>query len=224
MNSDFLEVLKDEFSHNFDEEIASQQKAYLKDKFEFFGLKAGLRREVTKPFLQKEHLPSKDELTPLIKQLWQLPEREYHHFAMDLLLKYTSQYAKEDIVLFEYLVLNNSWWDTVDMIATKMMGAYFKKIPESREEYVEKWLQSGNIWLQRCAVLFQLKYKSELDTGLLSYAIESLLGSKEFFINKAIGWVLREYTRTDAQWVIDFCDTHKLHALSRKEALRLLSK
>ena len=104
------------------------------------------------------------------------------------------------------------------------MGSYFKKFPEQRAESVQKWLDSGNIWLQRCALLFQLKYKEEIDAKLLSHVIQSLLGSKEFFINKAIGWVLREYSRTNPTWVVSFVEVHTLHNLSKREALRLLKR
>lgn len=83
-------------------------------------------------------------------------------------------------------------------------------------------MKSGNIWLQRCALLFQLKYKKETDTTLLSDTINILLGSKEFFINKAIGWILREYSRTNPEWVIAFTEKTALNSLSKREALRLV--
>lgn len=104
------------------------------------------------------------------------------------------------------------------------MGEYFKVYKEERYHRVNQWLASENIWLQRCAVdvLFQLKYKKDLDTELLSYVITHLLGSKEFFINKAIGWALREYSKTNLKWVIDFVSKTKLSPLSKREALRLI--
>lgn len=218
----FIETLEAEFQSNTNEKNALKQKAYMRNQFEFYGLSATERRTIQKPFLLKEFRPNKSELEELIKILWTKPQREYQLFAMDLLLKYVKEFEKEDIALLEYMVTNKSWWDTVDMIAVKLMGAYFKKYPEARKHYVEKWLESQNIWLQRSALLFQLKYKKELDTELLSLTINSLLGSKEFFINKAIGWVLREYSRTDAAWVIEFVHKTELSGLSRKEALRLI--
>ena len=87
---------------------------------------------------------------------------------------------------------------------------------------MKKWLESGNIWLQRSALLFQLKYKEDIDTQILSSIINYLLGSKEFFINKAIGWILREYSRTNPSWVVGFVERTALNPLSKKEALRLL--
>lgn len=118
--------------------------------------------------------------------------------------------------------MNNSWWDTVDFIAIKLIGAYFKKYPEQRNPIVKKWLASNNTWLQRSFVIFQMLQKEKLDKKFLAYVINSLLGSKEFFINKAIGWALRDYSKTNPEWVEDFANRTALHSLSRREALRLL--
>jgi len=201
--TDFIDTLEAEFSRNSNSENALKQKAYMRNHFEFYGLSATTRRTIQKPFFVKAYLPNKKELNNLVKTLWQKPQREFQLFGIDLMLKYVKQFEKNDISLLEYMVVQKSWWDTVDMVAVKLMGAYFKLYVEKRKIYTEKWLSSNNIWLQRCALLFQLKYKNDLDTDLLSNIINSLLGSKEFFINKAIGWILREYSRTNPEWVID---------------------
>ncbi len=222
MIEDFIDTLTEEFRKNADAKIAREQKAYMRDQFEYFGIKTPQRREIQKPFLAKQFLPEKKEALQIVKLLWNKSQRDYHYVGQELLFKYARQIAKEDIVHFEFMVMNKSWWDTVDFIATKLMGTYFRKYPETRKFYVDKWLQSGNIWLQRSALLFQLKYKQELDEELLAYAIKALLNSNEFFINKAIGWVLREYSRVNPQWVFDFAHHTKLSGLSKREALRLL--
>ena len=81
---------------------------------------------------------------------------------------------------------------------------------------------SGNIWLQRTAILFQLKYKQETDTTLLASTIRQLCHTDEFFLNKAIGWALREYGKTHPDWVLDFTEKTVLHPLSRREGLRII--
>ena len=201
---------------------ALEQKAYMRHQFQFYGLIATARREIQKPFFIKEYLPQKSEIEHIIKTLWEKPQREYQLFAQELAFKYVKQLELKDINLFEFMVTNKSWWDTVDFIANKLMGEYFKTFPNKKEKYVTKWLKSNNMWLQRSALLFQLKYKNKIDTVLLSSTINSLLNSKEFFINKAIGWVLREYSRTNPNWVIEFVNNTELSTLSKKEALRLL--
>ena len=219
---DFINTLEIEFEKHKNAKIALEQKAYMRHQFQFYGLKATVRREIQKPFFIKEYLPQKSEIEHIIKTLWEKPEREYQHFAQELAFKYVKQLELKDINLFEFMVTNKSWWDTVDFIANKLMGEYFKTFPNQKEKYVTKWLKSDNMWLQRSALLFQLKYKNKIDTVLLSSTINSLLNSKEFFINKAIGWVLREYSRTNPNWVIEFVNNTELSTLSKKEALRLL--
>lgn len=219
---DYIDTLEIELKKKENSKVALKQKEYVRNQFEFYGLKTAERRETQKPFFVKEFLPNKIELASIVKTLWSKPQREYHHFSQELVFKYIHQFEKKDIILLEFMVTHKSWWDTVDYIANKLMGAYFKMFPEQIERYIPKWLKSNNIWLQRSALLFQLKYKKDLDTKILSFSINSLLGSKEFFINKAIGWVLREYSRTNPKWVLEFVNKTALHSLSKKEALRVL--
>ncbi|KXX68923.1 DNA alkylation repair protein [Flammeovirga sp. SJP92] len=221
---EYITTLEELFKENSDAERALQQKAYMRNQFEFYGLTSPKRKELQKPFLQKGYLPEKEEAFKIIKILWQKPQREFQLFCLDLLDKYQKKYEPEDITFLECLITEKSWWDTVDFLAYKQVGALLKKFPKLQKEYSLKWLASDDMWLQRTAVLFQLKYKKELNTSLLVENIEPLLGSKEFFINKAIGWVLREYSRTDPEWVIEYVGQTELSNLSRKEALRLLEK
>ena len=222
MVSEYIKALETQFESHSNAIIAEGQKAYMRHQFEFYGIKAPLRREIQKPFLKKEFLPPKSELESIVKTLWSKPEREYQFFAQELVFKYTKQFAEKHIGLLEFMVTHKSWWDTVDYIAVRLIGPYFDLYPGQLHFYIEKWLASGNIWLQRCCLLYQLKRKDKTDTQRLSYTIQQLLGSKEFFINKAIGWVLREYSRTNPEWVKSFVADYELASLSKKEALRLL--
>ena len=219
----FINTLEIKFEQHANPKIALEQKAYMRNQFEFYGIKATERREIQKPFFIKEFLPKKDELENIVKSLWEKPQRDYQYFSQEFAFNYVKQFEKTDIELFEYMVTHKSWWDTVDFIAANLMGAYFKKYPEQINVTIKKWLNSNNIWLQRSALLFQLKYKENLDTDLLASSINSLLGSKEFFINKAIGWILREFSKTNPKWVLEFAGKTALSSLSRKEALRLIS-
>jgi len=221
----YITTLQSEFEKHRNPEHAARQSAYMRNQFAYIGLTTPQRRELQKPFLVKAYLPPKNSLHQLITELWEMPERDYQMFALDLLKKYVKVIEEKDIELFEYTITNKSWWDSVDFLAAHMLGAYFEKFPEKRQAYVDKWLASGNIWLQRSAVLFQLNYKSNLDKEMLTYVIHSLLGSKEFFINKAIGWILRQYSRTNTDWVLAFVEnTPELANLSKREAVRLINK
>lgn len=219
---EYVSELDAQYSSEANQEIADQQKAYMKEKFEFFGIKTPTRRRLQKPFLEKDYLPDRDQLFQLIKLLWEKPQRDFQLFGLDLAEKYRRVFEEEDIRCFEFMVTNKSWWDIVDLTATHLVGTYMRRFPHARNEYVERWMDSGNIWLQRVCLLFQLKYKEQLDRDLLESLIIRLTGSQEFFINKAIGWVLREYGKTAPEWVLDFVNSNELHSLSKREAIRKL--
>lgn len=211
-----------EFKKCSNADNALAMKAYMKNKFEFYGVKSPERKQIQKFYFSKAQKPQTQDIKAIIINFWNQPQRECQYFAQELLNKYAKQFKASDIQFLETLIINKSWWDSVDFIASNLLGKYFKKFPKQKEIQITKWLESGNIWLQRSALLFQLKYKKELDTELLTVAIHSLLGSKEFFINKAIGWALREYSKVNPQWVEDFCSKTKLEKLSLKEGLRLI--
>lgn len=222
MKNEYINELIKEFSRAANPEIAEKQSAYLKNKFECYGLMTAERRDIQKPFLAKTFLPPKDEAFKLIKTLWNKPQREFHYFAQELAYKYKKQAEPTDIELFEFLITNQSWWDTVDMIATKLVSNYFIHFPEKQAQYIQKWLDSGHLWLKRTAIIYQLPYKEKTDLKLLEYAINQQLGSKEFFTNKAIGWALRDYSRIGPDWVIQMTEKYPLSNLSKREALRLI--
>ncbi|MBX6379368.1 MAG: DNA alkylation repair protein [Thermoflavifilum aggregans] len=220
---DYLQILETEFRKNSNPQIALWQMAYMKNQFEFYGIKTPVRRKIQKPLLIRENLPPNDDLGKIVKILWEKPQREYQYFAQELTEKYIKQFDKRDIILFEFMILHKSWWDTVDYIATKLVGEYFKIYPEQRNISVEKWIHSNNIWLQRTSIFFQLNFGKEIDTGFLSYIICSLSVSNEFFITKAIGWILRQDSKINPDWMLNFTSNTRLNKLSIKEATRLIN-
>lgn len=212
------------FVRHANQELARGMKAYMKERFEFYGIQAVKRRELQRPFLIKTNLPDKWEAFDLMQKMWAEPQREIQYFGLDLIARYGRELEKEDIGFLEYLLTHKSWWDTVDFLAANPVGVYLKKFPEARNYMVESWLDSGNMWLQRTCLIYQLKYKEELNTVELESTIGRLNGGKEFFINKAIGWILREYSKTDPEWVVSYVDRVELHPLSRREALKVMNR
>jgi 3-methyladenine DNA glycosylase AlkD len=220
---EYLNQLTKAFEEHKDPVIALQMKAYMKNKFEFMGIKSPERRALSKPFNTGAARPEVKDLWPVVMQLWGFPEREFQYFAMELVSKYYKIVAQNWIEKYELLITKKSWWDTVDFIATTLAGEYFRKFPEQIPPVTGKWIRSGNIWLQRSCLIFQLKYKHETDTDLLSSFIIPLSKSKEFFIAKAIGWALREYSKCNPTWVKNFVENNTLQSLSKREALRRIS-
>lgn len=220
----FIQQLEQVFISNANIEIANWQIKYMRNQFGAFGIPSPLRKALQKPFLDKKYLPAKTTAYEMVKILWEKPEREFQYFAMQLVSKYLKEQELSDIELYQWMILQKSWWDTVDYIAPELVGKYFQKFPEMRNKVIEQWLISDNVWLQRSTLIFQLKYRDKTDATFLAQNIHKLLGSKEFFINKAIGWSLRQYARYYPQWVLEFVEsTPELSGLSRREAIRRIS-
>jgi 3-methyladenine DNA glycosylase AlkD len=202
---------------------AAPMKKYMRDQFEYLGIKSPQVTALLREFIKTNGLPPFETLDLISRELWGLKEREFQYIAMNLIEKYEKKLEPEFIETLEYLMTAKSWWDTVDLLASHPVGAIFKKYPKVKEKYLQKWRKSENIWLRRTTLLFQLGYKKETDFDLLSEIIKENLGSDEFFINKAIGWALRQYAHTNPTPVKKFVKhTKELHPLSKREALKNL--
>jgi 3-methyladenine DNA glycosylase AlkD len=209
---------------NKDLEYALRMKKYMKNLFPFYGINSPFRKEIFKQFNRDEGIPRIQEVNDIVKALYKRQEREFHYFAMELANRYSKKFDDKGIKLFEYLIVNHSWWDTVDYIAANSVGNYFRVHPELKHSVTTLWMESGNIWLQRSCILFQLKYKRDTDLELLYSFIDKLRFSNEFFIQKSIGWILREYSKLDPDEVYRFVSSTILKPLSTREARRIMNK
>ncbi|MEW9702057.1 DNA alkylation repair protein [Paenibacillus sp. SI8] len=203
---------------------APAMEAYMRDQFLFLGIKNPERVAVTKLFLKENGVPKGADGVKAALELWELPEREYAYTALMLLTHLRKEAERSHIEVLEHFVVTKSWWDTVDMIADHLIGYHLQRFPELIPACVEQWLGGGNMWLQRTAILFQLKYKEKTDVTLLFDCIRRMAESKEFFIRKAIGWALREYSKTDAETVRTFVSQTELSPLSVREALKVIQR
>ncbi len=195
---------------------------YMRDQFPFLGIKTPVRRSLLKGFVAEYGLPPLANLETILRELWQLPEREYQYSALTLLGKLEKKLPSKFVDTLEYLIVNKSWWDTVDLLAGHPVATHFRRFPQVRQETLPRWRSSDNFWLRRTTLLFQLHYKQETDVELLFSLIGENLDSDEFFIQKAIGWALREYSKTDATAVTQFVAATPLAPLSAREALKWL--
>jgi 3-methyladenine DNA glycosylase AlkD len=197
---------------------------YLKGQFPFYGLTSPLRRDLQKQFYKDYGYPPTELLAEYLDYLWQSNQRDWQYVGMELAVHFTRKSEKKMLQSAEFMITHKSWWDTVDLVATKIVGSILSNHPELIPDYPDRWISSKNIWLKRSALLFQLKYKKATDTKLLFSYIRQCSTILEFFIRKAIGWALREYSKTAPVTVFDFVETNQLQPLSRKEALKIISK
>lgn len=205
-----------------DPEVAAGQKAYMRHQFEFYGLKSPVWKELVRDYILTEGVPAPgDDLETVTRLCFQWPYREMQYAALTLLEKSWRQTGPDHIRLLEELILTRSWWDTVDALS-KWVGCHFLRFPRQIRPVTESWMAGHEMWLQRVAIIFQLGYREKTDTALLFDYIQRVADSREFFLQKAAGWALRQYARTDPDEVRRFVHTHPLPALTRREALKHL--
>lgn len=213
--------LIDSFYENQDAEKAEKMSAYLKNQFPFLGIQKPLRNTLQKEFL-KNAKKKKEIDWDFVFDLWNLPQREFQYLALDYLIALKNCLKKDDMNKVKLLITQKSWWDTVDGLASHLAGTLCSLYPELVESHITKWRDDSDLWLIRTSILFQLKYKETTDTTLLQSVITKHSSSKEFFITKAIGWILREYSKTNKERVRDFMETHTLQPLSIREGSKYL--
>lgn len=219
-NNQYISNLTTTLQENSNPENAKAMEAYMRNQFKFYGIKAQDRKALAAPFFRKENRPAKEELEATVMELWNDPHRELQFIAMELVDKYKKELDADYFLLLEKMIIQKSWWDTVDYIASNLVGNLVKRFPEEGYKMIKKWRSSGNFWLVRTCILFQLKYKDEVDEELLFSLIKENSGDKEFFIRKAIGWSLRQYAKYRPERVVWFVENHELSGLSRREALK----
>ncbi|WP_374721618.1 DNA alkylation repair protein [Peribacillus tepidiphilus] len=203
-------------------ENAEPMSKYMKNHFIFFGIRAPERKALTRQFFNETGILKQSFDRDFVKELWYYPERELQYAAIDYGMKFVKKLEPQDIELLQFMIINKSWWDTVDLIASYLVGGIAAKYEFLKDEYLDKWATDENMWLRRTAILFQLKYKDKTDENRLYTNIEKNADSKEFFIQKAIGWALREYSKTNPDSVRRFIETHQLAKLSVKEGSKYI--
>ena len=217
----FSKDLETELRLNSNRELAITMEKYMKNNFSFLGIQTEKRRAILKNNWHKHNLEVQNNFRSICYKLFQKKEREFHHCAIDLLLKeIKKKYVLKDIEIIEKMLVTNSWWDSVDTLAKYILGGYLQKFPGEIGSVIEQFSNSDNMWLNRSAILFQLSYKEKTNFDLLKSECEKHKDSKEFFIQKAIGWALRDYSRFNPLGVTIFVEETNLKPLSQREALR----
>ena len=199
---------------------ARAMKAYMRGRFEFLGVKTPARRKAAKAFFKKHGGADID--WRFVRQAWEHPFREMQYAALDYLETRKNLLRPGDLPQLKKLAQTKSWWDTIDFL-DRLAGGIIAGFPETRPVILQ-WSRDEDIWLRRLAIDHQLLRKDQTDQHLLEQILVNNLNQTEFFINKAIGWALRDYSKTNPEWVKNFIRQHhgKMAPLSIREASKYL--
>lgn len=207
-----------------DAEHARAQQAYMKDVAPFLGMYTADRRAALRA--AGRGLPPLDEggLAQYARRMWARREREYQYCACDLLARQqrvlSAAFVRDPL---ERLLTTKPWWDTVDAL-----GAVITPVVARNPELVDlmwQWLRSDDRWLVRAAIGHQRGRKTDTDLALLYAMCDRVADDREFFVAKAVGWVLRDAAALDPDGVAAFLDAHPaLPTVARREAVRGLAR
>lgn len=205
-----------------DEELRPWMRAYMKDQFEFLGVKTPARRAAVAELIRSLNGADATDLLRCARALWALPEREYQFVAVDLLGQHASKLTPKHLPALFALVRKKSWWDTVDSLSG-VIGRVVRTARTNDPEIqcaMDRALESSDLWVRRVAILHQLGWRGQTDSQrLFAYAL-ACAHEKEFFIRKAIGWALRDYGRHSPAEVSAFLRANRtrLSPLTLREA------
>ena len=211
-----------DFEENRNELLAESMSKYMQDKFKFLGIRGATRTEIYKKYFPDAR-KTKTVDWDFVESCWNKEEREFQ-YAVVYYLKAMQKFLKKgDISKLKYLVVTKSWWDTVDLLS-KIIGDVVNRNKELKTLMLEWSKKENNIWLRRVAILHQLSFKENVDKLLLETILEDNLSDGEFFINKAIGWALRDYSKVNPEWVRKFIEKNRseMANLSLREAMKYL--
>ena len=216
-----LADLLEELEAAKDQHKATPMEAYMRHQFSFLGIAAPERNA-----LYKKYFPSAKKTKRIdwdfVDTCWEKDAREYQYVSANYLKAMQSYLTKDDLPKLEHLIVTKSWWDTVDIL-DRVVGSLVYGKPEL-EEILVQWSLSDNIWLRRVAIDHQLLRKENSNVQLMEKILLNNLDQTEFFINKAIGWALRDYSKSNPEWVASFIEKNKerMAELSIKEASKYL--
>lgn len=200
-----IEKLKLKLEAVKDDGKSIQMSAYMRNLFPFLGVQKTPLRKVISEFVREDKSVLDWEI---VKDLWDEEYREYQYVAMDYINVRKKLLTEADFEILYELIITKSWWDTADELSS-YVGYLSDSTKISRAKVLE-WSTDENMWIRRTAIICQRGLKEKTDPELLKSAILNNLGSDEFFINKGIGWALREYSKINKTWVADFIKNHRL--------------
>lgn len=215
-----------EFQGLADPAKASQMQAYMKTEMPFYGINQPERDRVSRRFKEAFPPATETEWRTAIRTLWTLPHREEKYAALDYAAMFPEFRQPAAMDFFGQLAREGAWWDLVDFVATRLVSPTLLNHRHAVRPVIDRWVRDDSLWLRRTALLSQLKHKAHTDERQLFGHTLLRRGETAFFIRKAIGWALRDYSSTAPQAVLGFLEQHgaELSRLSYREAAKRLAK
>lgn len=217
--------LQEIFALRANTERAVGQRAYMKSSMPFWGITKPEVDRLSKALFKLNQPANNDEYRATVRYIFQSAQyREEWYAGLNYAMMFKKYITPANVDLYLWINSNTNWWDIVDTASVHLIGKSLHN-DASLQSYLNQWISDENMWVRRTALITQLMYKKDTNKGLLASLIQQTMHEKEFFIRKAIGWALRQYSKTNPAFVKEFIATHsdKLSNLSRKEGSKYLA-
>ena len=203
---------------------AEAMAAYMKTDMPFYGVSSPERKRIARTLRTEFPATTRREYERNVRSMWRGDSREEKYMAIAYARSFPSFVSLSSIPLYQTMITQGAWWDFVDEIASHLIGTVLLNQRDKLSPRMDVWTTDRNMWLRRTSILCQLRHKTATDTALLDVACTSNLAETEFFIRKAIGWALREYAKTDPEWVLAYVSEHEndMSGLTHREAMKHL--
>lgn len=226
MKNKIANIISDRLRENSNVEDAIYMQRYMKTSMAFYGVKSPIHNEIVAEIKKSFIISNQEEYNAIITQVWELAHREEKYISIKLARKWHQYITLDALPVYEKMIREGQWWDFIDPISVGLVGKLLMKNRSDMNLVLDKWIEDENLWIRRCAILAHLKHKGNMDQDkLFNYCLQCA-PEKEFFIQKAIGWVLREYSKTEPEIVFSFIDNNQkiLSKLSKREGLKYILK
>lgn len=221
---EFVAGLRVSIAKNSNRQVAVAMAAYMRNQFEFAGVNAPMRTEILRKVSANFEKPTQGQIVKVMKMLWDVEEREFQMLACEFLNKNKKSLNASFVATHaKYFITKKSWWDSVDSLRPAI--GFVVSHNRELDKVIFKWIESENIWLVRSALIHQLTLKESVDQAKLFKLCEIRESDTEFFIAKAVGWALRDYSYVSPTAVKRFVKEHPdLTSLAKREGLKAINR
>ena len=223
-----VDDLRAQLARAADPDRAEGMRRYLKSELPCYGVYTPEMKQIWRRVIPEHPLPDRGSYEATVRVLWDGATHREDRYAALAVTDHRLYRAYQDpaaLPLYDHLVVTGAWWDLVDVVATRRLGRIRRAFPDDLDPVMRTWADDPDLWRRRTAVICQVGGKDHTDTGLLVDVLEPNLDRSEFFLRKAVGWALRDYSWTDPEWVRAYVASHtdRLSSLSRREAVKRLA-
>lgn len=203
---------------------APQMQKYMKSETPYRGIGTPQRREINREIFKRYKIASFAQYDRVVRELWDAEYREDRYASIAVAMHYRKFQVIEALTLYRMMIETGAWWDYVDTIAIHLVGNLLRIYPDKMKNVLNAWIVDDHLWIRRTAILAQNRFKSDTDQAMLFDFCRKCLHEDVFWIRKAIGWALRDYSKSNPEAVRRFVEQHRedMSGVTLREAVKYI--